>query len=62
MKETVSRKEDAHQVLCQNSAEEIKRRYKRMKNKAKKTVSKVVKEKTDEALTELQNDKMGCLD
>ena len=33
-----------------------------MKNKANKTVSKAMREKVEEALTELQNCPMGCLD
>ena len=38
VKEAVSRKKDAHKAMCQNSTEENKRRYKSMKNKAKKSV------------------------
>ena len=52
MKEAVSRKKKA---MCQYSTEENKRRYKSMKNKANKVVSKAMREKADEALTELQN-------
>ena len=37
--------------MCKNGTEENKRRYKSMKNKAKKSLT----EKTEEALTELQN-------
>ena len=40
MKEAVSRKKETHKVMCQNSTEEIKRRNKSMKSKAKKAVSK----------------------
>ena len=47
MKEAVSWKEDAHKVICQNSTVENKRRY-----KAKKAVSKVLSEKSEDALTE----------
>ena len=36
VKEAVSRKKDAHKAMCQNSTEGNKRRYKSMKNKAKK--------------------------
>ena len=39
MKESVSMKNDAHKVTCWNNTEENKRRYKSMKNKAKKAVS-----------------------
>ena len=44
MKEAVSRKKEAHNAMCQNSAEENKRRYKSMKNKANKAVSKATRE------------------
>ena len=52
MKEVVSRKEEAHEAMCQNSFEENKRRYEGMK---KKEVYKAMREKAEEALTELQN-------
>ena len=48
-------KNEVHKAMCQNSTEENKRRYKRMKNKAKKAVSKAMREKAEEVLTELQN-------
>ena len=51
VKETVSIKKDAHKAMCRNSTEENKRKYKRMKNKAKKAVSKVMREKAEEAFT-----------
>ena len=51
VKEEVSRKK-AHKVMCQNSTEVNKSRYKRMKDKAKKSVSKTMREKAEEALTE----------
>ena len=38
MKEAVSRKKEAHKVMCQNITQEKKRRYISMKNKAKKAV------------------------
>ena len=38
VKEAVSRKKDAHMVMCQNSTEANKRRYKNMNNKAMKAV------------------------
>ena len=52
VKEAVSRKKDAGKVMCWNSTEENRRRYKSMKNKAKKAVSKAMREKAEEALTE----------
>ena len=45
------RKKDAHRVVCWNSTEENERRYESMKNKAKKAVSKAMREKADDALT-----------
>ena len=56
MKEAVSRKKETHRAMYQNSTEENKRRYKSLENKAKKAVSKAMREKAEEALTELQ----GC--
>ena len=41
--------------MHQNSTEENKRRHKSIKNKAKKAVSKAMREMAEEALTELQN-------
>ena len=38
MKEAISRKKDAHKAMCRNSNEENKKRYKSMKNEAKKAV------------------------
>ena len=52
VKETVSRKKEVHKTMCQSSTEENKRSYESMKNKA---VSKAMREKAGEALTELQN-------
>ena len=43
LKEAVSRKKDAHKVTCKYITEENKRRYKGMKNKANKSVSKAMK-------------------
>ena len=43
VKEAVYKKKDAHKVMCWNSTQENKRRYKSMKNKAKKAVSKVMR-------------------
>ena len=50
--EAVSRKEDAHMAMCQDNTEESKKRYRSMKNKARKAVSKALREKAEEALTE----------
>ena len=44
VKEAVSRKKDPHKAMCWNSTAENKRRYKSMKNKAKKAVSKAMRE------------------
>ena len=52
MMEAVSRKKNAYNMMCRNSTEENKRKYKSMKNKAKKAVSKAMREKSEEALTE----------
>ena len=41
--------------MCQNSTLENKRRHKSTKNKAKKAVSKAMREWAEEALTEVQN-------
>ena len=55
VKKVVSRKKEAYKAMCQNSTEQNNRRCKSMKNKAKKAVSKAMREKTEKALTELQN-------
>ena len=55
MKEAVSRKKDTHKAMYQDNTED-NRRYKSMKNKTKKTVSKAMTEKAEEALTQV-----GCL-
>ena len=52
VKEAISRKKDACKAMCWNSTEENKRRYRGMKNKAKKTVSKAMREKAEEVITE----------
>ena len=56
MMESISRKietkKEAHKAMCQNSTEDNKRMYKSMKNKA---VLKAMREKAEEAFTELQN-------
>ena len=50
---------DAHNAMCQNSTEENKRRYKSMK--AKKAVSKAMREEAEEAFSELENYPNGML-
>ena len=55
VKKAVSRKKEAHKAMCQNSNEENNRRYVCMKNNAKKAVSNAMREKAEEALTELQD-------
>ena len=55
VKEAVSRKKEAHKTMCLNSTEENKRMCKSMKNEVKKAHSKAMREKAEEALTELQN-------
>ena len=52
VKETVSRKKDAHKANDQNNTAENKRRYDSMKNKAQKAVSQAMREMNEEALTE----------
>ena len=54
-------KKESTQGMCQNNTEENKRRYESMRNNAKKSVSKAMKEKAEEALTELQNCPYGML-
>ena len=51
MQEAVIRKKVTQKVRCWNITEENKRRYKSLKKKA---VSKAMKEKAEEALTELK--------
>ena len=52
MKEAVSRTKDAHKVICRINTEENKRIYKSIKDKAKKAVSKAMRKKAEETLTE----------
>ena len=61
MKEAISRKKEAHKAMCWNRTEENKRRHKSMKNNVKKAVSKAMREKTEEGLTELQNCPNGMI-
>ena len=50
-KEAASIKKETHKAMCQNSTEENKR-HKSMKNIAKKAVSKGMREKAEETITE----------
>ena len=59
VKEALPRRNDAHKVMFQKNTEENKRRYKSMKNKVKKAVSKTMREKAEDALTVLQNYQNG---
>ena len=52
VKEAVSKKKDTHKAICQNRTGENKWRNKSMKNKANKAVSKAMREKVEEVLTE----------
>ena len=61
MMESVERKKDAHKTMCWNSAEENKRRCKSMKNRAKKAVSKAMREKVEDTLIEFKNCPNGML-
>ena len=61
VKESVSRKKDAHRAVCHYNTEENKSWYKSIKNKEKKTVSKVTREKIEESFIELENCLLGCL-
>ena len=58
VKESVSRKKDASNVMLRNSTEENKRRYKGMISKAKKAVLKAMREKAEEVLTEYKLSKL----
>ena len=58
MKEAVSRKKDACNAMCQDNTDENKR-HRIMKNKAKKVVSKAIREKAEKAHTELKNCQNG---
>ena len=51
MKDAVSRKRDMQKAVCQDNTEENMRKYKGMKNRAKKPVPKAMRKKAEEALT-----------
>ena len=55
MKETISRKDNAHKVMCRNSTLGNRNRYRRIENKVKKAVSKAMSENAKEALTYMKN-------
>ena len=55
-------KQDAHEATCRNSSDENRNRYNGMKNKANKSVSKAMRKKVEERLTELKIVQMECLD
>ena len=59
VKEAVSRKKEAHKAMCRNCTEENKRRCERIKNRANKAVSEAMRQKAEEAFTELQNSQNG---
>ena len=60
MNEAISRKKEAHVAMCRNRTMENKMKDKCMKNKAKKAVSKAMKEKAEVELTDLK--RCPCLD
>ena len=62
MNEAILRKTDAHKAMCKNSSAENKRRYKSIKNKAKKAVSRAMREKAEEAFTDMKIVQMECID
>ena len=47
VKDAVSGKKEVHKAMCQNRTEENKRRHESLKNKAKKAVSKAIREKAE---------------
>ena len=58
--ETMSRKKDLYNSMCRNCARENKKRNKIMKNKARKVVSKAMREKSEEVLCEFNIVQMEC--
>ena len=58
MKEAISTKKVAHRSVCRNSTEN-RNMHKSTKNKAKKAVSKAMREKAEEVITELKNCAIG---
>ena len=53
VKEAIARKKDAHKEMCKSGTEVNKARYKNMKNRAKKVVTKTMKEEAEWELREL---------
>ena len=49
------KKKDAHKTMCRNSTEENKIKYKSIENKAKKAVSKAMREMDEDRMTKLKN-------
>ena len=49
----IARKKDAHKEMCKSRTEANKARYKNMKNRAKKVVTKAMKEAAERELREL---------
>ena len=59
--EAVSTKKDAHRVMRRNNTDKCTNRLKSMKNTEEKAVSKAMREKAEEMLTELKNCKNGMI-
>ena len=51
----MSRKNDMHKAMCGHSTEENNNSYKSMRNKARKSVSKAMREMAEEELRGLKN-------
>ena len=52
VKEAIARKKDAHKEMCKSGAEANKARFKNIKNRAKKVVTKAMKEAAEQELRE----------
>ena len=52
VKKAIARKKDAHKEMYKSGTEANKARYKNMKNRAKKVVTKAMKEAAEQELTE----------
>ena len=55
MKEAIQGKKDAHKAICRICTDENERWYERMRNKARKAVSKAMKEKAGDGFTEFKD-------
>ena len=53
--EAISRMKDAPRVMCRNSTEKNKNRYKSMNNKEKKVAGKAMRDMAEDEVTELRN-------